>query len=305
MATYTQSQANFIATELPLAQRESRRTGIPVSVFLTQSWNETGHGTSKWFLEGNNPAGIGVTGAPGAGNGFATLSAAFRTYADRLMGIGEAGQQQFVADVHAGAGTPTLLADLEASPWAAGHYGGTAANPGHGLEQLYAAEGLGTFDAPGAKAPTGATPIHTVAYIPGTGIHLPGTGSGSNILPSNPITGAAGAVLSPLIDFLKQGAIRASLVVFGAVAVLLGLALLVRDASDSAKADTAGATAGKEERAEARELGPSGGAPPARTMTPPAPQESSPRTAAPDGGGHPIAADVAQTSKGAVELAAG
>lgn len=144
----------FIATEYPFAVRESKRTGIPVSVFLAQSADETGWGTSEWFTKDNNPAGIGVTGAAGAGHSFASLSAAFVDYANKLLGHGEAGQEKFAADVSAGADPVTLLRDLEASPWAAGHYGG------NGLENIFAANNLGQYDLPGTKPPAVA-PIVT------------------------------------------------------------------------------------------------------------------------------------------------
>jgi Mannosyl-glycoprotein endo-beta-N-acetylglucosaminidase len=143
--------APYIATVLPYARIESLRTGIPVSVMLAQSGVETGWGTSNWFREHLNPAGIGVTGAPGAGATYRTLAEAFRDYANKLLGIGEAGQAQFAADVQRGADDPTLLRDLERSPWAAGHYGGS------GLERTWSTLGLGTYDDPATPAPAAGT----------------------------------------------------------------------------------------------------------------------------------------------------
>lgn len=256
MATYSQQQANFIATELPYAQRESKRTGIPVSVFLAQSAWETGWGTSYLFTKENNPAGIGAYDSS-HGGAWPSLSAAFRTYADKLMGVGEAGQGRFVADVKAGADPNTLLTDLEQGPWAASHYGYT------NLNREWASTGLGAFDAPGATAPTGSTPIHTVDIImPGPIPNIPAPGPDVHANPGyyggKAASGVAGAVIGPLLDFVKAFAIRSSLVVFGAIAILVGLALLVRDASQDRSEDKAGEEAGREERAAQREEGPTG-----------------------------------------------
>jgi mannosyl-glycoprotein endo-beta-N-acetylglucosaminidase len=128
-----QQQLAFIAEILPYVLRESKRTGIPPEVFIVQSGRETGWGTSGWWRNAHNPAGIGVTGQPGAGNVYPDLSTAFRDYADKLMGHGEAGQEQFAADVKRGASAATLLGDLQASPWAASHYGGTLVDDFHAL----------------------------------------------------------------------------------------------------------------------------------------------------------------------------
>ena len=83
---------------------------------------------------------------------------AFDDYANKLMGVGEAGQERFVADVRAGASVDTLLKDLEASPWAAGHYGGTGLT--NAAAQVFPGQGGVSADASAAsgfKAGTGAT----------------------------------------------------------------------------------------------------------------------------------------------------
>jgi hypothetical protein len=151
------SAQGFIGEVLPYAATESARTGIPISVMLAQSGVETGWGTSGWWHNQHNPAGIGVTGKPGAGNAYPDIGTGWRDYADHLLGIGEAGQGPFVADLRQGADAPALLRDLEASPWAAGHYGG------HGLENAYAQFNLGQYDTPG-NAPPGAASSSS-AYI--------------------------------------------------------------------------------------------------------------------------------------------
>lgn len=134
------------AGALANARIQSRLTGIPVSVMLTQSADETGDWTSSWYRDQNNPAGIGVTGVGAAGNGFLTLADGWASYAQHLLGNGEAGQEQFISDLHAGASALQLLKDIEMSPWAAGHYNG------HDLESIYpsfAAYKDGGFTGPG------------------------------------------------------------------------------------------------------------------------------------------------------------
>lgn len=144
------SQQSFIDQVRPFAEAESKRTGIPAEVMIVQSGIETGWGTSGWWRNNLNPAGIGVTGQAGAGNSFGSIGDAFRAYADHLMGNGEAGQERFVADVKAGASVDQLLTDLEQSPWAAGHYGG------NGLNQTYSALNSGGAFATPKPAPTAA-----------------------------------------------------------------------------------------------------------------------------------------------------
>jgi hypothetical protein len=129
-------QLDFINEILPDVLAQSARTGIPPEVFITQSSVETDWGRNTgWWGTDHNPAGVGVTGAPGVGFTYPNISAGFASYADHLMGIGESGQGQFVSDVKAHASTETLLNDLEASPWAGGHYGGTGLNQRY--ESLY------------------------------------------------------------------------------------------------------------------------------------------------------------------------
>lgn len=142
------NQQAYINEVMPFAQAESKRTGIPAEVMVVQSGVETGWGTSGWWTNNRNPAGIGVTGQAGAGNSYPDLASAFRDYADKLMGNGEAGQEQFAADVKAGAPVDKLLADLEQAPWAAGHYGG------NGLGQTYSAlQQGGAFRPPAPATP--------------------------------------------------------------------------------------------------------------------------------------------------------
>jgi len=224
----TAQEAAFIATELPYAQSEQARTGIPVSVFLAQSADETGWGTSSWFLQHNNPAGIGVTGAPGKGNTYSSLAAAFDDYANKLLGQGEAGQQQFAADVAGGAAPLTLLRDLEASPWAAGHYGG------NGLESIWQANDLGAYDQPGATPPSAST-IATSSTRSSTtsSAQLAGFFPGGNWDPLN----WPGALIGGLIGGAKADV---ATVVFGGLFLAAGLTMVVLGAWRTVKDTPAG-----------------------------------------------------------------
>ncbi len=151
----SQSQQAYISEIRPFAEAESKRTGIPAEVMIVQSGLETGWGTSGWWTNNRNPAGIGVTGAAGAGNSYPDLATAFHDYAEKLLGHGEAGQEKFAADVAAGASSEQLLADIQQSPWAAGHYGG------NGLVSTYQAlAGGGAFTPakPAAPSPAASQP---------------------------------------------------------------------------------------------------------------------------------------------------
>jgi len=125
-------QAAFIREIWPYVVQQSIRTGIPVEVFIIQSGRETGWGTSWLFRVAHNPAGVGAFDAS-HGNQFPDLATGFQTYADRLMGVQEGGQGQFVADVRAHADALTLLNDIQNGPWAASHYDYTLTSNFHSL----------------------------------------------------------------------------------------------------------------------------------------------------------------------------
>lgn len=303
MATSQQVNA-YIAQVLPAAQRQSARTGIPVSVMLAQSGYETGWGTSQWWRVHLNPAGIGVTGAPGAGQSFASVDAAFAAYADKLLGKGEAGQQQFVRDVNAGAGPQQLLSDLEASPWAAGHYGGT------GLNTTWQSLGLAQYDLPGAKPPPGGNPVpgggsasgavDVSLHVPGTPYSVPTPGDLFGGL-TGTAGDIAGGLTKPLISFAQSVAVRVALVLFGAVALLLGLALLFHDADRGSSSSTSGGSGGGGSSSSSSGGGGAGPAPAAPTRTAPLHVGRSRPVRGEGGAGHDAAADVKQTAEGAAE----
>jgi Mannosyl-glycoprotein endo-beta-N-acetylglucosaminidase len=220
-------QLAYINQILPAVLSESARTGIPPEVFIVQSGVETGWGTSDWWTQNRNPAGIGVTGVPGAGNTYPSIAAAFDDYANKLLGHGEAGQQQFAADVAGHASASTLLSDLEAAPWAAGHYGGT------GLNDTYAS--LYGNAANNATTGTG-TAVDTSGGDP-TAVIGGGNSSGGvlNALGDLPIIGGAFKGLSAAAAL--EGSIlaiftnwRYVLEVFAGIAMMgLGIVLILHD----------------------------------------------------------------------------
>ena len=139
----------FVNQQLPAARAASARLGIPVSVVLAQWIDETGSGTSKAFLEGNNYAGVSYLDQPEAAVG-ATLQpglAPILAYPTRAAGV--AGYiNRWLEPVYASTratwattSDPIAVAQsIEASPWAAAHYGG------NGLEQIIAANNLTAYD---------------------------------------------------------------------------------------------------------------------------------------------------------------
>jgi Mannosyl-glycoprotein endo-beta-N-acetylglucosaminidase len=229
-------QLDYINQILPAVLAESARTGIPPEVFIVQSGVETGWGTSGWWRNQKNPAGIGVTGAAGAGQGYPSVAAAFDDYANKLLGKGEAGQEQFASDVAAHASTVTLLQDLEQSPWAAGHYGG------HGLEATYAA----LYGSAGNNATTGTGQEVLDSETDGSGSS--GGGGLGSVLGNLPIVGGlfsaatapvalAGQVLGLFQNWRFVVEVLAGLAMMG-----LGIILILHDTGVDKKVGQAATT---------------------------------------------------------------
>lgn len=243
----TSQQAAYANLVMPYALKQQQRTGIPAEVFIIQSGVETGWGTSRWFRSYNNPAGIGVTGAPGAGYHFASLDEGFAAYADKLMGHGEAGQGQFVADVRAGAPTTTLLTDLQNSPWAAGHYGY------HSLVDSYHSLYGGGSGTTGQNVP-GYTPGAGGSGVQAAGLSLPDFGSLLNSPLAGPL-GSFGQLFGSfgslgLSDFWKAtvGTLFTQLIYLGEIIggfalVTLGVVIILVDSGAMQKAPAIVATA--------------------------------------------------------------
>lgn len=150
----------FINQQLPAARIASARLGIPVSVVLAQWINETGSGSSQAFLEGNNYAGVSYLDAPEAKLGASLQPGlspilAYPTQAAGLAGyIARWGEPVYAPTRAIWATTTdpiTVAQSIEASPWAAGHYGG------NGLENLIAENNLTAYDNPNLQPGTGGT----------------------------------------------------------------------------------------------------------------------------------------------------
>jgi hypothetical protein len=166
-----ETQLRFIQHVMPAAQAAASHLGIPVSVVLAQWLNETGAGTSRAWLEGHNYAGVSFLepyqeqlGARLGGEGEILF------YPDEQAGlagyIGRWGDGVYDAtrnlwreakDAHA------VAAAIEASPWAAGHYGG------NGLRALIDELNLTQFDggAHPAQPPVDGPAVPCGALRPG------------------------------------------------------------------------------------------------------------------------------------------
>lgn len=96
------------------AQAASAQTGVPVATILAQWGVETGWGTSRAWVEGNNYAGVSPGGHVAYyGSRQAGLDAYVRTMnLDYYTAVRSAGEPYAAADA------------LAVSPWAAGHYNG-------------------------------------------------------------------------------------------------------------------------------------------------------------------------------------
>lgn len=139
----------FVATYLDDARIAAGQLGMPVSVILAQWGNETAWGTSQVFRDQNNFAGEGWNGST------------YNTYQDKdaglvgyIQGWNGSNYASTLQKIHLAGGInadPIYAAQqVEASPWAGGHYGG------NGLENIIQQEGLAQYDAAGDLAPSPA-----------------------------------------------------------------------------------------------------------------------------------------------------
>lgn len=159
----TPEQETFINEVLADAHVAAGHLNIPVSPILAQWINETGSGTSRAWLAGNNYAGVsGMEGVQTQLGAHLGGEGAILFYPNR-----QAGLQGYITrwadgvydntrdawrtnpDAHA------VAAAIEASPWAAGHYGG------NGLRALIDELNLTQFDG-------GAPPVHEPGETPET-----------------------------------------------------------------------------------------------------------------------------------------
>jgi hypothetical protein len=132
---------DFINEVLAYAQSGKARTGVLVSVILAQWACETGWGSSPYFSEGHNPAGISPNGV-------------VASYPN--MGVGTDAWVQtmnlpYYDGVRAAQGWANQCKVLGESPWAGSHYD-NGNGPGSILAELVNENTLWTYDGP-APAP--------------------------------------------------------------------------------------------------------------------------------------------------------
>lgn len=124
---------------------------------------------------------------------------------------------------------------LIASPWASSHYGGGAnfsnAPVPNGTQQLTSA-----MTTPGGGGGLGGLAGDLAGLATGSGVGgtVPKPLSGIAGDVANGITGALSSLVTPLKVPFEHMAVRVALVAFGAVAVLVGVATLMRDGTSGA-----------------------------------------------------------------------
>lgn len=161
----------FINQQLGAARAAAGQLGIPTSVVLAQWINETGSGSSRAFVEGHNYAGVSYLDQPEAAVGATLVPGlapilAYPTPAAGVAGYVARWQEPIYAatrKVWASTSDPIAVArSIEASPWAAGHYGHT------GLEELISQYDLTAYDNPATPAPAaGGTSGAVLTSFPG------------------------------------------------------------------------------------------------------------------------------------------
>lgn len=230
---------------------------------------------------------------------------------DALMSGHGAWYASIRGDLAAGANPQQTAADLAATPWASGHYGATAAAPGGSVGRILGSAG---FNPAGVhpQNPTGSTASSSSASATLTDF------PGGSLDPLNWASDAASSAAKPIIEWIDSFAIRAALVVFGGLALLVGLALLFHEEEEGHDAAQQGDDDAETERVADREEPESApaeeGAPAASSTTKSAPPKSS---STPIGKAKPsgkddskgtvskASSDVAETSEDAAEVAAG
>ena len=129
------TEAEFIASILPEAQKAAATIGWWPSVVLAQWADETGWGTSSAWLDGHNPAGISPNGEIAA---YPSIAAGVVAYEDTAL-------SSYYTSVYAAQslGPEAQATALGESPWAGGHYGSP---PGSNLVAIIAAYDLNQYN---------------------------------------------------------------------------------------------------------------------------------------------------------------
>ncbi len=147
----------FVAEVLPYAQTAAARVGFWPSVVIAQWANETGDGTSPYWAEGHNPAGISPGGKVAA---YPSVSAGVAAY----IGTALDGLYDGVRAARPSGALVQALA-LGRSPWAESHYVGEGSStPGSALVNSIIENHLQEYD--GAEPEPGPEPAPAPAPNP-------------------------------------------------------------------------------------------------------------------------------------------
>jgi hypothetical protein len=138
---------DFINEVLGYAQRGKAATGVLVSVILAQWACETGWGSSDFFSQGHNPAGISPGGQVAA---YPSLDAGTDAWIQTM-------DLSYYDGVRGAGGWNAQCVALGQSPWAGSHYD-NGNGPGSILLDLVKENSLWTYDAPAPSPGPGPQP---------------------------------------------------------------------------------------------------------------------------------------------------
>lgn len=142
---------DFINDVLAYAQRGAQ-TGLMVSVILAQWANETGWGSSPYFTDGHNPAGISPGGVVAA---YPSLDAGVAAWIQTM-------DLPYYDAVRSAQGRNAQAVALGESPWAGSHYD-NGSGPGSMLIEIINENNLWTYDGPAPGPGPGPQPGGTVS----------------------------------------------------------------------------------------------------------------------------------------------
>lgn len=140
---------DFINEVLAYAQEGKAQTGVLVSVILAQWACETGWGSSDYFSQGHNPAGISPGGSVAS---YGSLAGGTQAWVQTM-------DLEYYAGVRAADGWNAQCVALGQSPWAGSHYD-NGKGPGSILIDLVNENSLFLYDSPAPSPqpqPSGGT----------------------------------------------------------------------------------------------------------------------------------------------------
>jgi hypothetical protein len=143
---------DFVNEVLAQAQRGKGATGLEVSVILAQWANETGWGSSDFFSQGHNPAGISPGGNVAA---YPSLEAGVDAWISTM-------ELSYYNGVRAAEGRQAQAVALGESPWAGSHYD-NGNGPGSMLIEIINENSLWLYDGAAPAPGPGPQPGGTVS----------------------------------------------------------------------------------------------------------------------------------------------